>query len=77
MLGLAENQFIFVCAKANIIREVQICFQTLKTGNVLATCTKSTSTCTKGGETVQLLDWEMRGQSRVFNYPEENELEQQ
>jgi hypothetical protein len=69
LLGLAENQFIFVCLKGNMVREVQVCFETTKAGNVIKNCAKTTSTCTKGGETIELITFAYKGQERVFDYP--------
>lgn len=70
LLGLTENQFIFVCLKSNLVREVQVCFETTKAGNVIKNCTKSTSTCTKGGETIELVTYNIKPQQqRVFDYP--------
>lgn len=67
-LGLAENQFIFVCVKSNIVREVQVCYQTTATGNSVKACTKSTTTCTGGGATIVLESFAIKAQTRVFDY---------
>ena len=69
LLGLAENQFVFSCVKSNIVREVQICYQTTKTGNVIKNCTKTSASCTKGGETIVLDSFAFKQQERVFDYP--------
>lgn len=69
-MGLAENQFIFSCAKASLVREVQVCFNLAKSGMTIKNCTKSTSTCTKGGENIELMGWAIKPQQRVFDYPQ-------
>ncbi len=51
------------------MREVQVCYETTKTGNFIKNCTKTTSTCTKGGETIELLSFAYKKQDRVFDYP--------
>lgn len=69
-IGVSEQQLIFYCYKNNLIREVRLCFQITKTGLTLTNCTKSSSTCSGGGAAIELTDWAMKGQSRVFNYPQ-------
>lgn len=67
-MGIASSHFVMVCTSSNIVREMQVCFDIAKTGITTKACTKTTN-CAGGGQTVQLLDWRMKGQSRVTNYP--------
>ncbi len=69
LLGLETTNFILACAKASLVRQVQICMEISKNGIKPKDCVKSSSTCTKGGEVIQLMDWNLKYQQRVFNYP--------
>lgn len=68
VLGLAESDFVFLCANSNIVKEMEVCFDITKTGITPKACSKA-SNCAGGGTTVQLPEWKAKGQSRVTNYP--------
>lgn len=68
VLGIAEGDFVLQCSSANIVRELQVCFESVRTGNNPKTCTKTTTSCSNTG-TYVLPDWRNKGQARVTNYP--------
>jgi ribonuclease I len=72
-IGLAQNQFVMLCTSSNIVREMQVCFDIAKGGITPKACSKTTN-CAGGGQTIQLLNWRIKGQSRVTNYPASSSL---
>lgn len=67
-LGISEQKFKFQCSKGTTLRELQVCFEITKTGIVAANCLKTTTSCSGGGLNVDLPDWKVKPQSRVFDY---------
>jgi ribonuclease I len=69
VFGIEADQFTLSCVRANIVREIKVCFNLTPSGAVITRCTSTANTGCKKGNAFELPAWEVSNQDRVIAEP--------
>lgn len=73
-MGIKADQLTLSCVKANILREIKVCYQLTPNGPIITKCISSSNTgCSTKYKDFELPDWKQSNQERVFDYPPSEE----